>query len=260
MLGPSRRGWLLAAIAAPIVAGAAIGALVLLASGDGDERRFSVGEGVRSALVLRPERHAPGRPVVVFTHGWTAIDPEAYGAWMRHLADRGVDVVMPVYQERPFVDVRTPLANVIAALRAAFRRLPGHGPVVAAGHSAGGALSADWAASARSAGLPRPAAVYAVYPGRGLGRALLLRGPSLRTIDPATRLLALASPRDAVVGTEWARAMIAEPTQIPRARRELRIVRDPRVGHHNAPLATDPVAQRTFWRPLDRLLARAAAP
>jgi acetyl esterase/lipase len=245
----------LTAVAAVLVAIAAAVAIVAITRDGGDEpERFTVGHGLQSAVVVRGTRPRQGRPVVVFLHGWTAIDPRAYDAWVRHLAERGADVVLPVYQRPPFIDVRTPLPNVLAALRAAFARLPQHGPVIAAGHSAGGALSADWAASARDAGLPRPVAVYAVYPGRDLGPGLRLRGPSLRRIDPRTRVLALASPRDAVVGTAVAEETIAEPTQIPLARRTLRIVRDPSVQDHNAPARADPAAQQTFWSPLDRLI------
>lgn len=250
---------LLALAVAIVAVVAAVAVILVVTRGDEDAGRFTVGSGTRSALVVRGAGERERRPVVVFIHGWSAIDPRAYDAWVRHLADGGADVVLPVYQAPPFLDVRTPLPNVIAALRAAFARLRGHGPVIAAGHSAGGALSADWAASAREEGLPQPAAIYAVYPGRGLGGALLLRGPSLRSIAPSTRILALASPRDAVVGTATAETMVSEPTQIPPARRTLRIVEEPAVQDHTAPLRSDPLAQRTFWRPLDRLLAQAAS-
>jgi hypothetical protein len=30
------------------------------------------------------------------------------------------------------------------------------------------------------------------------------------------------------------------------------------VADHNAPMRTDPAARRTFWRPLDRLVAQAS--
>lgn len=250
---------MLAAIAAVIIVAGGIAAIAALTRDRADRERFTVGSGAQSAIVVRGSGPREGRPVVVFLHGWTAIDPRAYGPWVRHIAARGADVVLPVYQRPPFVDVRTPLPNVIAALRTAFARLPGHGPVIAAGHSAGGALSADWAASAGAAGLPRPVAVYAVYPGRYLGGGRVLRGPSLRRIHPRTRILALASPRDVVVGTATAEEMVAEPVQIPVARRMMRIVRDPVVQGHNAPMRTDPAAKRTFWAPLDDLVARAAA-
>ena len=166
-----------AAIAAVAAVAAAV-AIVLLTRGDDAHERFVVGSGTRAAVVMRPHDPGPGRPVVLFLHGWTANVPRAYDAWLRHLVDEGADVVFPIYQRAPFDDVRTPLPNVLAAVRAALARLPGHGPVIAAGHSAGGSLSSDYAASAASAGLPRPVAVYAVYPGRDLGPGRFLRGPA----------------------------------------------------------------------------------
>ena len=64
---------------------------------------------------------------------------------------------------------------------------------------------------------------------------------------------------DVGAGDVTAEATVAEPTQIPPARRTLRIVREPAVGDHTAPMRTDPLARRTFWRPLDELLAQAAS-
>jgi acetyl esterase/lipase len=247
------------AAAALVVATVAAVAVALLVSRGGDDAspaRFVVGSGTRAAVVLRAHDPAPGRPVVVFLHGWTANVPEAYGAWLRHLVAGGADVVFPIYQRPPFDDVRSPLPNVQAALRAAFARLPGHGPVVAAGHSAGGALSFDLAASAAAAGLPQPVAAYAVYPGRDLGPGRFLAGPPLARMPGATRLLVLESPTDRIVGTATARALIAGAT---RARATLRTIHDPVLGAHNAPMGGSEAVRTTFWAPLDRLLRQVRA-
>jgi dienelactone hydrolase len=166
--------------------------------------------------------------------------------------------VYPAYQTS-LVDVRSPLPNLLAALRAAFARLDGHGPVVAAGHSAGGALAVDLAASAARAGLPAPQAVLSVFPGRGL-RGIPLRLPAADPtgVPPSTRLLVLASERDEVVGTGTARNLVARAVRVPRARRTLRLVRDRAAADHGAPQRDDAAARRTFWAPLDRLVQRVA--
>ncbi len=270
-MSPRRRSGLIgAAIAvAVVVAVALVGAL---AGGDGEDRparraapapapaprdQFVVGRGVRAALVARPDEPSPDAPVVVFLHGWSGVDPANYRAWLRHLVRGGSTVVYPVYQQPPFIDVRTPLRNIRAAVRAALARIGPHGPLVAAGHSAGGALAADLAASARAAGLPVPAAVYAVYPGRSLGDfPVRLSGPSLSRIPRSTRVVALGSPTDQVVGTATARETIAGATRVPASRRTLRLVRDRAVGDHLAPQRDGARVRRTFWRPLDRLLER----
>lgn len=243
-----------AAAIAAVAAVAIAGAVVLLTRGDDADaahQRFVVGTGTRAAVVMRPHDATRGRPVVLFLHGWTANVPRAYGAWLRHLVDEGADVVFPIYQAAPFDDVRTPLPNVLAAVRAALARLPGHGPLIAAGHSAGGSLSSDYAASAAGAGLPRPVAVYAVYPGRDLGPGLFLRGPPLSRIAPRTGLLVLESPTDRVVGTATARSIVGGATSV---RGELRTIHDPVLGEHNAPMGDSGRVRSTFWTPLDRVV------
>lgn len=243
-----------AAIAAVAAVAAAV-AIVLLTRGDDAHERFVVGSGTRAAVVMRPHDPGPGRPVVLFLHGWTANVPRAYDAWLRHLVDQGADVVFPIYQRAPFDDVRTPLPNVLAAVRAALARLPGHGPVIAAGHSAGGSLSSDYAAGAASSGLPRPVAVYAVYPGRDLGPGRFLRGPPLSRIAAGTRLLVLESPTDRVVGTATAQSIVAGAARV---RGELRTIRDPVLGEHNAPMGDSERVRTTFWAPLDRVIRAAS--
>ena len=75
-----------------------------------------------------------------------------------------------------------------------------------AGHSAGGALAADYAAIARTAKLPLPVAVFSAYPGRTLRRVNV----GIPEVDPAripsdTEVVALAGSDDRVVGSRVAR-------------------------------------------------------
>ncbi len=221
---------------------------------DGAER-VDVGRGPRGAAIFRPAGGADsGAPVVVFLHGWIAVEPAVYGKWIEHLVDRGSTVIYPIYQEAPYVDTATPLPNILVALRLAFAQVrPPSGRLVVAGHSAGGALAADYAASARSAKLPAPAAIFSVYPGRYL-QGVPLRIPTVpaRNIPRGTRLLVLASTRDRVVGTRVARTIARTAT---RARTTFRLVRDRSVSDHGAPHRSSAAARRVFWAPLDRLVA-----
>ena len=218
-------------------------------------QRIDIGSGERGAAVFRPAGVARPLPVVVCIHGLYATDPETYGAWIRHIVREGYMVVYPTYQQG-LTPPAAYLANTVAGVRAALARLPvQRGRLVVAGHSAGGALAADYAAAAGDLGVPSPRAVVAVYPGRALeGFPLRIPAADATGIPRATRILALAGADDRTVGATTAREIVRDATSVPRARRTFRLVNDPRVDYHLAPLRTDAVARRTFWAPLDRLL------
>jgi len=212
----------------------------------------TVGRGVQQSTILRPDERGP-LPVVVFLHGWGAPDPAYYRPWLEHLARRGNAVVYPRYQDSFVEPPRQAIGNVLAALRIALAR-PGLDTdgLVIAGHSAGGALAADYAALAPTAGLPSPAAIFAAYPGRTLPR--VPRG--LPEIPPGpiragTRVVALASRADRVVGTATARALVRGAR---RADARLVLVDDPAAGDHLAPQRSGAASRRTFWSPLDGLI------
>ncbi len=221
-----RRAAAIAAVAAAMV----VIAIVLLTRGDdadASHERFVVGSGTQAAVVLRPHDARPGRPVVLFLHGWTANVPRAYAA-PRARGGAGRTGAPARARSR---DRRRALRRRLAVIGLRReRRAP--------------------------AGLPRPVAVDAVYPGRDLGPGLFLGGPPLSRIAAGARLLVLASPTDRVVGTQTARSIVAGATQV---RAELRTIRDPVLGEHNASMGGSEPVRQTFWAPLDRLL-RAARP
>ena len=209
---------------------------------------------MQQSTIIRPDVGRP-LPVVVFLHGWGAPDPAFYRPWLEHLARRGSAVVYPRYQDSFVEPPRQALGNVLAALRIALgRRELRTDALVLAGHSAGGALAADYAALADTAGLPRPKAIFAAYPGRRLPRIPdgLPEIPP-RRIAAGTRIVALASATDGVVGTATARELVRGAT---RADAQLVLVEDSAADDHQAPLRADAAARRTFWAPLDRLVER----
>ena len=224
-----------------------------------DAERVDVGSGAQGAAIFRP-RGVPAwhaRPVVIFLHGWVAIDPARYGPWIGHLVRGGSTVIYPAYQTKPTRDTVTPLANVMAGVRTALGQVAiAPGRLVVAGHSAGGALAADYAAVAAANGLPAPTAVFSVYPGRRL-RHLTTALPEfdLASIAPGTRLLAYAGERDSAVGSGAAKRIVAGAVH---ADARLQVVRDDAVDDHSAPRRYDDSARQTFWEPLDALVAATA--
>ena len=220
--------------------------------------RYSVGRGARGAAIVRPAGAAGPQPVVVFMHGWGLTGPDAYGRWIRHLARRGNTVIVPRYQVDAAADPSTVRAAAIAGIRRALRRVrPAPRTLVVAGHSAGAALAADYAATAASERLPVPVAVYAVYPGRRiLGYPAGIPEADPASIPANTRLLVLAGARDAVVGELPARQLVSRAASVRHDRRHLLRITGA-AADHLAPLRAGRAARRAFWRPLDRLVDRA---
>ena len=74
-------------------------------------KQTEVGEGPRSYWLFEPAEPSPEMaPVVVFNHGWFAVNPAVYGAWIEHMVRRGRIVIAPRYQR----DLLTPPANFSA--------------------------------------------------------------------------------------------------------------------------------------------------
>jgi len=221
-----------------------------------------VGSGVRGAEVVRPAGRSGRLPTILFLHGWGLVARSDYRAWIRHLARAGNEVIVPRYQlDKHSVPARA-FPDALAGIRAALRRFPPvPGTLVAAGHSAGGALAADYAASAASLGLPRPLAVFSVYPGRRiLGYPGGVPEVDPARIGPRTRIVALAGAADVVVGTLPAQMLVRDAVRVPRARRRYLLVRDPAVDDHYGPTRPGPHARRAFWSRLDRLARLARRP
>ena len=220
--------------------------------------RFGVGRGAESAAIVRRAGTTGPQPVVIFLHGWGIVGPNAYRGWVRHLAARGNTVIVPRYQLDARADPGTVRAAAFAGIRRALRRAPAApGSVVVAGHSAGAAIAADYAAVAQAARLPSPVAVFAVYPGRRiLGYPAGIPEADPQRIPGETRLTVLAGSRDAVVGDAPARELVQRASAIPRERRRLVRIRGG-AADHLAPLRRGRAARRAFWRRLDRLMERA---
>jgi len=212
----------------------------------------TVGSGPQTATIVRPD--VDGRvPVVLFLHGWGATRPRFYQPWLDHLARQGNAVIYPRYQDS-FVDQPSQvLGNALAGVRLALRRIDEQpGSLVVAGHSAGGALAADYAAIARTARLPVPVAVFSAYPGRTL-RRISVGIPEIdpARIPPSTQVVALAGSDDRVVGSRVARRIAQETGG------RLVVVDDPRASDHLGPQRANAPSRREFWARLDALIRRA---
>ncbi|MBA2516691.1 MAG: alpha/beta hydrolase [Solirubrobacterales bacterium] len=219
-----------------------------------------VGRGPQTAFIIRPDVEGP-LPVVLFLHGWGATLPPNYRPWLDHLARRGNVVIYPRYQDSVLSPPDQVLGNLIAGTRLALAKADARPrSLVVVGHSAGGALSADYAAIAGQAGLPAPRAILSLYPGRSLrGVAASIPEVAPEEIPAATRIVALAGSRDTVVGTAPAQRIVASATRVPRGRRSYVLIRDPAVADHLGPQRAGLDSRRVFWERLDKLIVQARA-
>ncbi|MFH6782476.1 MULTISPECIES: alpha/beta hydrolase [Methylobacterium] len=167
---------------------------------------------------------AQGRPVAVMLHAWGAVNPQAYGSWIEHLARSGYLVLFPRFQEvgrtRP-VDASTIAANLVkdalAELAGDQEAKPDTGRVALIGHLAGVPLAANLAAHARETGLPVPRLIFGAMPG-GIARDDKARGIALHdlnAIDPATLIVTVIGDRDARAADIAARRVMREASAVP---------------------------------------------
>jgi acetyl esterase/lipase len=211
-------------------------------------QRKELGRGARSYWLFEPADPAPPTaPVVVLNHGWLAVNPGAYGAWISHLVRSGQVVIFPRYQSDAFTRPAEFLPNALAAVTDALDVLetaPGHvrpdrTRFALIGHSAGGNLAALMAAVAAESHLPKPRAVIALMP----GEVQPSRVPTLDRIPAETLLVVAVAEDDYVVGDARAREIFTQSSMIPRSRKKYVLYRSdlhgtPRlIAHHFAPTA-----------------------
>lgn len=160
--------------------------------------------------------------VVVFLHGFGAIDPMIYGQWIKHLVRQGNIVIYPRYQKNIWSPRSKHFAdNAARAIGDALKRLEGgeHVRPIASnfslvGHSYGGAISANLAARYEEAGIPRPAAVMLCAPGTGPLKGTLL--DAYENIPEETRLLAVVHEGDKIVGDKLGVLVFETAVHTPR--------------------------------------------
>ena len=232
--------------------------------GDGDgglreQRRGDLvyatgGEGAGRVTVIRRADADGTLPPLLFLHGWGATEPHFYGPWIEHLARAGNAVIFPRYQDSFAEPPTQVLGNALVGIRTALAGLDvDRDALVVVGHSAGGALAADYAAVAGEVGLPVPRAVLSLYPGRAF-RGIRAAIPAAGAVPAGVRLVVMTGADDTVVDPADARAIVAGAAT---DERELVRVTAPGASDHIGPQRATAVARRTFWARLDALIAEA---
>lgn len=144
--------------------------------------------------------------LVVFIHGYGAINPMVYGQWIKHLVRRGNIVVFPRYQKNLLSPSPKKFAeNAAKAIQDALIELdsgkhvrPIRTHLSFVGHSYGGAISAYLSARYQQMQIPQPKALMLCAPGTGPFKGGRLE--SYENIASDTKLLVIVHEGDRIVG------------------------------------------------------------
>jgi acetyl esterase/lipase len=194
-------------------------------------------------------------PLVIFVHGYTATTPDLYLAWIEHLVRRGAVVLYAEYQGPTYRESawrQTLQDDVRAALTTLEREGVPVDPtqVTVVGHSLGGVLALDYAASAAAVGLPVPAAVMGVAPGCNSKEVACL-GADLGAISATTRILLVTEADDPdPVGTAAVARIWAGLEAVPLENRDVvTLVTDAHARPALAATHTQALADQGSYRP-----------
>lgn len=215
--------------------------------------RSTYGEGASQYWIYEPSSPKPASaPIIVFNHGWGAIYPEVYEAWILHIVRKGNIVIYPRYQESILTPSDNFTPNAISSVKNAINELengnhvrPKLDKVAIVGHSVGGLISINMAAIASDEGIPIPNAVFCVQPGKSRSEEDSVGPPleNLSKITQNTMLITLSGDQDNITGDEDAIKIFTETTGIPPENKDYIILKSDDHGYpalaadHLAPLA-----------------------
>jgi len=198
------------------------------------------GSGANAYYLFTPAEPVPASaPVVVFMHGWSALQPWPYQAWINHIVRRGNIVIYPVYQNFFFNLGIVAAKTAMRSTKQAFDQI-GRGPIrpeldhfAIVGHSMGGSAALNMAVQGPEHGLPVPSALMIVQPGAPPWY------PMARPEDlpKDLRVIVLVGDADHIAGDRRAREIYDRTPQIPADRKAYGILQSD--DHGTPPLLAD---------------------
>lgn len=229
---------------------------------------YEAGEGAKHYWLFTPAEPVPASaPVVCFVHGFGAMQPAPYMAWLKHICLRGNIVVYPQYQasamEPPTNYAPNSADSVLEAiqyLKADEKRVqPREKDFAIVGHSAGGVTTGNMAADWETLKLPKPKAAMPVQPGRAFSYSSQAQKDGLiplsefNNIPEDCLLLSVYGDSDATVGHWCARKIFADATKVKAENKNLvkfltcTYCGTPSVAHHRSPGAPEDMHDCMDW-------------
>ena len=219
----------------------------------GAARMTSYGSGNSQYWIFEPTSPTPSSaPLIVFNHGWIAMKPVSYGAWIDHLVRRGNIVVYPRYQSGVLTPIKEMSDNAINAVKDAINTLqngshvsPELDKLAIVGHSLGGTITVNMAVYADSVGLPKPKAIMLVEPGQGENFGINILAEDLSAISSDILMLVIVGADDSEVGDTVARKVMSMTSHISEENRQMLTMYSdkygdpPLIADHYAPVAPD---------------------
>jgi acetyl esterase/lipase len=209
---------------------------------------LAIGTASSRVWIFFPDSPRPeSANVVLFLHGWRALDPAYYGGWIDHIAKSGNIVLYPLFEASRRDPPQNSLRNAIESTKQALQHLAEAGPVKPilsnlpiVGHSLGAGLAVQMAGVAASSGLPQPKAVMAVQPGWMASKTYPT--DNLTCIPPSTYLLVVEGDKDQFQDTRHGSTIFNMATQIPPDHKAfVRLLSTGGlIADHFAPLSPDP--------------------
>lgn len=189
-------------------------------------------------FLFEPSNPAPASaPVVLFLHGFAALDPTAYQYWYAHMVLKGYTVIWAQYQNQynsldswnwanNAADV---MIDALARLDQADRVRPARNTqnkyrTAIVGHSLGGFFGFVLAAKATRSwwtALPQPEVVVAIEP----GAKRLVPGEDYSRIPAATKVLMVSGEEDNINCVDQAVQIWGRMLQIPETNKNFVLVR-----------------------------------
>jgi len=230
------------------------------------------GAGDTQYWIFEPAQPKPAGkiPLIVFMHGWAAMEPDGYLGWIEHMVKRGNIVLYPRYQATALTPVEKFTDHAFIAIKNAIMELKNDIHVQAdldklatIGHSYGGVLSANLAALAKKNELPAFKAVMCVQPGTngfdGWGKVYA----DYAEIPADTLLLTVAGDRDIVVRDVDSKRIFKAASTVRTENKDYILVRTDEHGapkleaHHLAPAAAGALIDAQdfygYWKWFDGL-------